>query len=62
MKLNISITMDNAAFSESPELEVARILADLAVKVERQGISPGAEYSVRDINGNKVGTAQVTKR
>lgn len=55
MKLTISIDCDNAAFEDSgPENELARILRDLAARLERDGMNP---VTLRDINGNTVGAA-----
>ena len=52
MKYQIEIETDNTAFDDYPNLEVARILKDLAGKAE-------AGYSLNiplyDLNGNKVG-------
>lgn len=56
-QLNLSIDMGNAAFEDDPG-EVARILRDLAMRVEN-GVSDGDEFFLRDINGNKVGKAEV---
>jgi len=50
MKFKLNFNMDNAAFGD-PDLEIARILHEIADKVER-GIQGGP---VRDINGNNVG-------
>ena len=64
MKLKIEITLDNAAF-EGPNggPEVARILrefADRLVAWELPEFSRDADFPrLRDINGNKVGTADV---
>ena len=75
MKLKIEIAMDNAAFGESAEeatTEAARIIrAKLATVIEAAGdFLPGyrpiylpiptAETSLVDINGNTVGTIEVT--
>lgn len=55
-ELKININLDNDAFYPQPRenKEVARILMELAEKIEK-GIKPGI---LHDINGNKVG--QVT--
>lgn len=53
---NLTITIDNAAFDEEPVLEVARILAVLADKILKDG---GMDWNLLDINGNKVGRAEV---
>lgn len=50
----ISIETVNAAFEEEPEREIARILRELASKLEN-GQHP---ESLRDINGNKVGKVE----
>ncbi len=53
-KVQLSIELGNAAFEDGPvEFEVARILRDLADKLESNGLD--GEFSVRDINGNTVG-------
>jgi hypothetical protein len=53
-KIIITINANGAAFEENPELEIARILADLADKI-RVGRGP---EKLLDINGNKVGTVK----
>jgi len=50
MKFEFEIDSDNAAFSDSPELEVARLLRQTAKRIEGQD-----EGLLIDINGNKVG-------
>ena len=50
-KITIEIETVNDAFSEYPELEIARILQDLAHKIEN-GQQP---ERIRDINGNTIG-------
>ncbi len=57
MNFSLSISCDNAAFQETPEIEVARILADLAKKIEANGLD--AVEKLRDINGNVVGSVTV---
>lgn len=47
----LTIKTDNAAFTDDPDAEVARILRAAADRVEN-GEMPGA---LRDINGNTVG-------
>lgn len=48
----LKVYTDNAAFADDPDGEVARILRDVADRVEG-GQEDGA---VRDINGNTVGS------
>lgn len=61
MKLKITIDMDNAAFHDQPSgCEVARILRYIANDCEGQDMERGA-VGLRDINGNSVGTLQVTR-
>jgi hypothetical protein len=60
MTLTITIDMDNAAFEDDTEGECARILKDLAEKIDK-GFGP-TEYgnvTLRDVNGNTVGKAEV---
>lgn len=52
MKLRIEIDMDNAAFEDDPQPEVCRIL--------REYIKAGRlEKVLMDVNGNRVGRAEV---
>ena len=50
---NLSITTDNAAFDDDNlSIEIARIMREVATRIER-----GEYYgSVRDINGNRIGS------
>ena len=51
----LNIQTDNAAFQDDgPSVEVVRILRELADKIERTGAD---DYSLIDINGNRVGSA-----
>ncbi len=54
----LTINLDNAAFEEAPDHEVARILKDAAHRIEN-GFYP--EHTggmvLKDINGNTVGRA-----
>ena len=52
----IKIETENAAFEGNlAQLETARILRRLANDVEGMGL---CDYTLRDINGNKVGEAE----
>jgi hypothetical protein len=54
-KFELKFDTDNAAFdADNGNYEIARILRDIANNVE-EGISHNVQYSVRDINGNKIG-------
>lgn len=58
----LKIKTANAAFHDhdgKPQAapEVARILRELATALEND--SPMIEYALRDVNGNRVGTAQL---
>lgn len=64
MKLIINIEMGNAAFGEDANdrgQEANRILRSLGGKIS-EGIEKGDCGTLRDYNGNKVGTWKVTKR
>ena len=58
---NVYIDTDNAAFSEDSggdmSQEIARILRELADKVEENSLVEDAVQRIRDINGNRVGFA-----
>jgi hypothetical protein len=55
--------MDNAAF-DHPGLELARILCDLADKIENMTFDGVKLYSavtsIRDVNGNRIGEFKIT--
>lgn len=51
MKFTLSFDCENAAFSDDAALEIARILREIANRVEN-GTSGG---TIRDINGNLIG-------
>jgi hypothetical protein len=53
-RLDLTLASGNAAFTDNPAQEVARILRALA-----QRIDDGAEgqFSLRDVNGNACGSA-----
>lgn len=57
-KLKINIDCSNDAFEEDLEYEVARILRNAADKL-RSGETEG---TLRDINGNTVGSYKLTGR
>jgi hypothetical protein len=68
MKLKIEITMDNEAFDMEGETrrfrngyEPARILERLAAGMKDSNLEIGNTENLRDINGNKVGCAKVTR-
>lgn len=59
MKLTIEIELDNAAFDEhGTTTETGRILRDLAIRMEDGALLP---LTLRDHNGNKVGTAEAAE-
>lgn len=60
MKLQIEITMENAAFEPDCGQETAWILRHIADGLETTGtnVSPCIQ-SLRDVNGNHVGTAKI---
>lgn len=48
-------TTGNAAFEDAPASEIARILRELAKRME-DGDFPEGDTPVRDINGNRCGS------
>jgi len=54
-QIQIVINTENAAFGDCPELEVARILHEMADRLESSGLPPVP----RDYNGNKCGSVTV---
>ena len=52
----INISTDGAAFDgQDLPFEIARILTDIALKVDNRGVDIGYFQTIRDINGNDVG-------
>lgn len=71
MEFKLSITCENAAFIDensdyaddhalAAAAEVARILRYLAAEIEHDTIEVGDSYWLYDVNGNRVGKAEVT--
>lgn len=55
LKFHLYVTCDNAAFEESVPAELARILRNVATRLER-GEDCGSFRSILDVNGNVVGS------
>lgn len=53
-KFTVKIDCENVAFQPWPELEIARILAELSENIRENGLT-GFYQNVKDINGNIVG-------
>lgn len=61
MKLLIEIEMDNAAFDPDWKHEAKRIIEEAALAVDYGNLGPGQNRNLRDINGNFVGSLQITE-
>lgn len=61
MKCTVTINMDNDAFSEAPEYELGRILAELAKELQHYSGTPtaGDVLPLRDAYGNRVGEYRI---
>jgi len=59
-RLLIQIETSNAAFDDDPGMEIARILRELADTMESRSSWFPQTMILRDVNGNKVGAAEVT--
>jgi len=59
--LRITIKMDNASFEFNQGPEVARILRDMAKAVDEDVDLDWFSMNLRDLNGNTVGEAKVTR-
>ncbi|WKV22110.1 hypothetical protein Phage2-1_00110 [Achromobacter phage 2-1] len=57
-KLELEIEGGNAAFEDEPQREVARILRDLAERIELTGLP--SYVPLFDVNGNRVGKCTST--
>jgi len=62
MTLTIKINCDNAAFDDNEAGEIARILRDLANRIDGYGAVGGMDRILHDINGNRCGTAKMPLR
>jgi hypothetical protein len=59
--ITITIATDNAAFEDANlEPEVARILKRLANTIAEQGLDRADGLVLRDLNGNRVGSLEIT--
>jgi len=63
MRFNLSFDMDGAAFDggDNGVDEVVRILHNLAGRVDGGGVFDDSHGPVRDVNGNTVGSWEVTE-
>ena len=57
-KITITIKTENAAFADGPKIEVARILRELADRIESHEERDWPEFTM-DYNGNRVGKVVV---
>lgn len=56
-KFTLEIEIDNDAFGDEPEHEIARILKEFATAIHTYGIA--SKHSLRDLNGNTVGNTRL---
>ena len=59
MDISIYINCDNASFCDIPEIEVSRILSELAEDIEYCGVK---ERKLMDFNGNEVGYLEISNK
>jgi hypothetical protein len=59
MKLKLELELDSSSFEDCSGCEVARILSELAKKVDCNQLENLDTFPLRDYNGNKVGFANV---
>lgn len=61
MKAKLEMRMNDSAFEQNPGAEAARILRELAARVEQDNgdVKPGFIYTIRDANGNRVGIFEI---
>ena len=60
MEVKITINCDNAAFEDAPEQELGRLLMELAQAIQVEPMDYLDGRKIRDINGNTVGSLEVT--
>jgi len=62
MKFTLTINCDNAAFEYCPSVEVASILKHVSERVYMNpNFSAGHSQPIRDLNGNTVGSFDITE-
>jgi hypothetical protein len=61
MKIQIEIRADNSAFDGDSGSEVARILRELADRVDGSDVADTIARRLYDVNGNSVGKADWTE-
>ncbi len=61
MKATITIEMDNAAFEDTNGIDLARILKRLANQIDDYSLTSADNLTLRDSNGNRVGSFTVTE-
>lgn len=54
MKFTVTVDCDNAAFEDNLKAKLSKILKDLAKRI---ALDEGFDFSLRDSNGNKVGSS-----
>jgi hypothetical protein len=53
---NLYFSVENEAFEQSPSIEIARILRDIADRIEHSTKFDLSYYrTIRDLNGNDIG-------
>jgi hypothetical protein len=57
MQIQITFSVDNAAFDDP--FEVERVLRQVTKKLQTHGYADENEYTLRDSNGNTVGSCKV---
>ena len=60
MEFTLKINMDNAAFDRGEGRELARLLRAVAKRVDETGAGEN-DGTIRDINGNKVGSWEISE-
>ena len=60
MKINISFNTDSAAFEDSYEMEVARILRQIKDDLIDSNNTTNIRSPLRDSNGNRIGTVTIS--
>jgi len=61
MKLDIHIELDNDAFADSPTDEIRRILKEVCDRITYDSYKAGYHKNIFDINGNTVGSVEITE-
>ena len=61
MTFRVNIEMDNSAFADNAGAELERLLDEIKLNIHYINVADGYKKLIKDVNGNMVGYAMITK-